>query len=230
MDRNKIKTEAEKCGFTYIGWNGNRFGANSLLFRKTGEPQIEEQIFYEINNDFKKWIEPLKEEIREINTKPEGQNIWLIGQNSAKNGILGLVYTLRKEQNGNRIRSIFNFNGNKEDLYRNPEVLKNIIKKDLVYNVYVDGQWGCFKTNITHSMTKPVMSEHCFLNTSNRGDLTSLKWYECQHKLWPVGRKEGELLCYIYFAPLNFRDIMLASGMKPSGASYYASLHAKFLN
>lgn len=211
MDKNVIKSEAEKSGFSYIGWNGNRFGANSLLFRKTNsDSQIEKQIFFEINNDFSKWLEELKQEIRLIHNKPDGQNIWLIGKNSAKNGILGLVYTLRKELNGIRIRSIFNFNGRKEDLYS--EELNNIIKKDLVYNVFLDNKWGCFKSNITHSITKPVMSEHCFLNTSNRGDLSSLKWFECQHKLWPIGKKENQLLCYIYYCPLNFRDIMLASG------------------
>ena len=61
-------------------------------------------------------------------------------------------------------------------------------------------------------LAEPRLSKHCYLNTTTKGDLTSLKWFECQHKLWPIGRTPSQILCHIYYSALNFRDIMLASG------------------
>ena len=208
-----IRSEGEKCGFTYIGWTHNQFGANAILFRKiTNEPEIEKQSFFEITNNFSNWLEPLKQQLKTVQNKPEGHNIWLLATNTAKNGILGLVYSLRKEVNGMRIRCIFNFNGNKDQLMANGEQLKLIIKKDLAFNVFKDNKWGFYKPNVQQSMAKTVLTEHAFLNTSNRGDLSSLKWFECQHKYWPIGKKDNQMLVNVYYSALNFRDIMLATG------------------
>jgi len=49
-----------------------------------------------------------------------------------------------------------------------------------------------------------------------RGDLTSLRWFESQNKHWeelPAEmRRPAQRRCSIHYAPLNFRDIMLATG------------------
>ena len=213
MDRNAVQSETEMLGFTYIGCNTNRFGAVAVLFRKiTIDLMADKQVFIKIGHNLNNWLEPLKEEIKSIHNSADGQNIWLVSNDGPKSGILGLVHCMRKEINGLRIRSIFNFNDNKDIPLKDRQLIEQIIKKDLVFNVYKDNAWGYYKSNVRQSMAKVMPVQHCYLNNSNRGDLSSLKWFECQHKLWPIGRKDGQLLCYIYYSALNFRDIMLASG------------------
>lgn len=61
--------------------------------------------------------------------------------------------------------------------------------------------------------------EHAYINALARGDLASLRWIEGplaylkEEKLKP-----NEQLCNVYYAPLNFRDIMLATGKLPPDA------------
>lgn len=54
--------------------------------------------------------------------------------------------------------------------------------------------------------------EHAYVNTLTRGDLSSLRWIES-----PLRFARDEL-CRVYYAPLNFRDIMLATGKLPPDA------------
>lgn len=43
--------------------------------------------------------------------------------------------------------------------------------------------------------------------------MSSFSWFEAQHKFWPLQRKTPqEVLVDVYYAPLNFRDIMCATG------------------
>lgn len=75
------------------------------------------------------------------------------------------------------------------------------------------GQWEqCFE-----DMDEELVdTEHAFLNTATRSDLSSLRWFESQDKYWPSldpnDKKSGEVFCYIYYSALNLRDLMLASG------------------
>ncbi|CAG2119607.1 unnamed protein product, partial [Medioppia subpectinata] len=218
MDGNRIRAEGERCGLTYIGWNRNQFGANAMLFRKvTADINVDKQVIIEMDNNYHNWLSKMQEEMAAIHTKPEGENIWIVANNTSKNGILGLVYSLRREMNGVRVRCIFNYDGITDDYLQNRHNLTQVMKKDLVYNVYKDNHWGCYKPTMK-PMGRTVQSEHCFLNNSNKGDLSSLKWFECQHKLWPNGRRDDQQLCKIYYSALNFRDIMLATGRLPPDA------------
>ncbi|KAL1484913.1 hypothetical protein MTO96_032289, partial [Rhipicephalus appendiculatus] len=60
-----------------------------------------------------------------------------------------------------------------------------------------------------------------FLNIQTRGDLSSLQWYESPLKYASVSSsaaKDG-MPCEVYYAPLNFRDVLLATGkMAPEAA------------
>ncbi len=119
---------------------------------------------------------------------------------------------MRREPNGDRIRCILDFNQSESESDINDQNLLTIIKQNLVMNVIRDQKLGSFKHFTIESNVRPKAAEHCYLNVITRGDLSSLKWFEAQHKYWPLGRKDNELLCYVYYAPLNFRDIMLATG------------------
>lgn len=56
-------------------------------------------------------------------------------------------------------------------------------------------------------------TEHAFINTLIRGDLSSLQWVESPNQYWQdMPKLPNSDLCQVYYSALNFRDIMLASG------------------
>lgn len=64
-----------------------------------------------------------------------------------------------------------------------------------------------------------VQVEHAYVNTLNRGDLSSLRWIESPLRYaGETPLRPSEELCRVYCAPLNFRDIMLATGKLPPDA------------
>lgn len=54
-------------------------------------------------------------------------------------------------------------------------------------------------------------TEHAFINILTRGDLSSIRWV-CSPLRHAQPTGPGVQLCTIYYASLNFRDIMLATG------------------
>lgn len=54
-------------------------------------------------------------------------------------------------------------------------------------------------------------TEHAFINVLARGDLSSVRWVCSPPRLIPDA-SSGAQLCTVYYASLNFRDIMLATG------------------
>ncbi|GBO09431.1 Fatty acid synthase, partial [Araneus ventricosus] len=61
-----------------------------------------------------------------------------------------------------------------------------------------------------------VETKHAYLNILTRGDLSSLVWVDSQLKY--LREPSNSILCQVYYAPLNFRDVMLASGKLPANA------------
>ncbi|GBM38887.1 Fatty acid synthase [Araneus ventricosus] len=61
-----------------------------------------------------------------------------------------------------------------------------------------------------------VETKHANLNVLTRGDLSSLVWVDSPLKYFK--QPADTILCQVYYAPLNFRDIMLASGKLPLDA------------
>ena len=63
-----------------------------------------------------------------------------------------------------------------------------------------------------HPLDKPEeQTEHAFINVLTRGDLSSIRWV-CSPLRHSRPTAPGVQLCTIYYASLNFRDIMLATG------------------
>lgn len=54
-------------------------------------------------------------------------------------------------------------------------------------------------------------TEYAFVNILTRGDLSSIRWV-CSSLRHPQLSSPGVQLCSVYYASLNFRDIMLATG------------------
>ena len=215
--RDQILIEAEKVGFSLICTKIDGFSAkSSLVLRKLStDIRLERQTFIHVTNDkCEHWLEKLQNSLKTIEDRPESEYIWLLGDDSPNNGVIGLVNCLRKEPNGHRIRCIFRLDAkNNQNITENPELLASIVKKNLIFNVLTaDGRRGSFKHMSIDVNENQVPSEHCYLNVQTKGDLSSFKWFEAQHKYWPLGKGDNQELIDVYYAPLNFRDIMLATG------------------
>ena len=54
-------------------------------------------------------------------------------------------------------------------------------------------------------------TEHAYINTLVRGDLSSLTWVESPNRYYRPQQAPTDL-CRVHYGALNFRDVMLASG------------------
>lgn len=74
------------------------------------------------------------------------------------------------------------------------------------------GQVGPVASLLSFPSDKPKeQTAHAFVNVLTRGDLASIRWVSSPLKhTQPVS--SGAQLCTVYYASLNFRDIMLATG------------------
>ena len=68
------------------------------------------------------------------------------------------------------------------------------------------------------SVSKIVKSPHAYINVLTRGDLSSLRWLESPLKYFNPEVNPRKSLCTVYYASLNFRDVMLATGKLPPDA------------
>lgn len=83
------------------------------------------------------------------------------------------------------------------------------LKKDLALNVYKNKAWGSYR----HLLLKPlsvIEVNHCAINTTVRGDLSSLKWLAGSLVPYTKNPEESRIL-HVYYAALNFKDIMVAT-------------------
>lgn len=63
--------------------------------------------------------------------------------------------------------------------------------------------------------------QHAFINTLVRGDVSSLTWFESPNQFFDDFAKDNHCemeMCYVYYAAINFRDVMLAYGRLPPDA------------
>ena len=216
MRRDFVATEALKQGFILVSDISDCFSNHSLLLRKISEElRVGKQIFINFTNDYKLWFEDLRQQLKQIEDKPQETNIWLISKTTT-DGLMGFVKCLKREPNGHRIRSLQIMDDKKrsnilDQLNDENQELSEIIKRDLVVNIIKDGSVGHYILSEMSSEPKTVKTKHCFMNLRNRGDLSSFQWFESQHKFWPIGR-QNQSLVHIYYSALNFKDIMLATG------------------
>ncbi|KAH8036444.1 hypothetical protein HPB51_000546 [Rhipicephalus microplus] len=208
-------------GFHVVGLKTNNV-CTLLLLRKTTPVDVTKQEVIRVKNTGYDWVEPLKTKIAEFENRPTGENVWLFGEDANISGVVGLTNCLRQES-GTHVRCILNASvkgSNKVTDFRpsNPEN-KEILEKDLVMNVYRDGQWGSYRHIVTQFHGPPkVTTPYAFLNVQTRGDLSSLQWYESPLRYASPFTSANGVLCSVYYAPLNFRDIMLATGKLPPDA------------
>lgn len=183
----------------------------------------ENDIVINITENYDQWVDPLKDELVKSQTNPGIRRIWVVGEGTPNsNGIIGLVNCLRQEPGGSDLRCVY------MDVTEGPKIpafslkdtfYKDLHTKDLTMNVYKRGVWGSFRHVSISSERSDVSTEHSYCNILTRGDLSSLRWVDSPLKYFSsdVSMKD-KVLCQVYYAPLNFRDVMLASGKLPPDA------------
>lgn len=218
MSTDRVIKEAEKFNLILIANYCDIFSVNALLFRKNAnEVPVKEQMFLELSDGFD-WIDRIRTDLSEIESKPDGVNLWLVSRSDPKNGILGFYNCLKRELNANRVRLLMNISSDSNEKDINEQRMRDIVRKDLKINVIKDNVIGFYQIVRMKATAQPIPSEHSYLNIKTRGDLSSFDWFECQHKYWPEGRKPNESLCRVYYSSLNFKDVMLATGRLPADA------------
>ena len=213
-------SKASKLGYLLVAKKSDSIAVTAVLLRKAIEKPLSSQTIIPVSNSNFKWVEDLKAAVAEYQSKAEGENIWLVGQDGPVSGLLGLVTCLRQEPGGKRIRAIFDKSNKAPAVDFRKAPWAEILKAELAINVLQDGKLGTYRHLNLGAIEEDtrVMTEHAYLNVLTRGDLSSLRWVEAQHKYWKPSPKSDEQLVHVYYAPLNFRDIMLATGKLPPDA------------
>lgn len=229
---------ARDSGFAVIGDSSDLASTSRVvLLRKLPATQSDpaKQTVIEVKNYEYEWVNQVRDAMGSIGSRDEGENIWLIAQDAPNNGIMGLINCLRFESGGSRVRSIFNQTGQPELVKKN---FAELVKRNLISNVLanpkssasnsqdtgLDQLLGSYRHLSFVERDEDLMStvDDAYLNVVTRGDLTSLRWFESPNKFWDQTpqsmRSPNQQRCSIYYAPLNFRDIMLATGKLPPDA------------
>lgn len=159
------------------------------------------------------WVDALKEAL--ANAEKENTYVYVVGQGEELLGAVGFINCIKNENGGKFARLVFIQDANAEKFSFTSKNYLEQLNKDLISNVYKNGGWGTFrhlKLDVQGEVSNlPV--EHAYVNALTKGDLSSLSWIEGPlSRQMPDPKDKRVELCSVYYAPINFRDVMLSSG------------------
>ncbi|CAG2109741.1 unnamed protein product [Medioppia subpectinata] len=218
---------AQSVGFNIIGRKLDSIGSMALLFKKNfSEPKVpKKENIIQISSNPEKWFEILKEKIVEQKEKDSSdETLWLIANDSSKNGIIGLINCLRLEPGGECLRCVFDYdNLIKGSVKFTEKPYSDILSNDLPINVLKNGKVGTYRHFTLNKEYDKIESNDYFLNVGHNRDLASLQWYDSKGLATNkddydfMNTKTNKIACNIYSAGMNFRDVMFATGRIVSG-------------
>ncbi|XP_054448917.1 fatty acid synthase [Pteronotus mesoamericanus] len=186
------------------------FYGSALFLCRRPVPQ-DSPVFLPVEDTSFRWVDSLKNILADGSSRP----VWLTAISCATSGVVGMVNCLRKEPAGHRVRCILVSNLSSESpvpkMDPGSSELQKVLQEDLVMNIYRDGAWGAFRHVTLEKGWPEEPTEHAFVNVLTRGDLSSIRWV-CSPLRHALAPSPGTHLCTVYYASLNFRDIMLATG------------------
>ncbi|XP_028740769.1 fatty acid synthase [Peromyscus leucopus] len=196
-------------GLHLVGLKKSFYGTALFLCRRA--MLQDSPIFLPVEDASFQWVDSLKSILATSSSQP----VWLTAMDCPTSGVVGLVNCLRKEPGGHRIRCILLSNlsstSHVPKLDPGSSELQKVLENDLVMNVYRDGAWGAFRHFLLEQDKPEEQTAHAFVNVLTRGDLASIRWV-CSPLKHAQLASPGTQLCTVYYASLNFRDIMLATG------------------
>ncbi|XP_011499008.1 PREDICTED: fatty acid synthase [Ceratosolen solmsi marchali] len=185
-------------------------GRTYALLKKleeSGEP-----IILQITEKNFNWLEGVKAALKK--SELEGQRVLLVSQGEESLGLVGFMTCVRQEAGGQNVRYVFIQDKNAPKFSLSDKFYSEQLANQLMANVLKGGQWGSYRHLRLEQQTdvSSLHVEHAYINTLVRGDLSSLRWIEGPLGYYQPEKFPGKELCSVYYAPLNFRDIMLATG------------------
>uniref|UniRef100_A0A0A9Y3U2 Fatty acid synthase n=2 Tax=Lygus hesperus TaxID=30085 RepID=A0A0A9Y3U2_LYGHE len=199
------------------------FETKFLLLLRRAISNVDLTVMKLDENNFS-WVEQVKDWL--MKHGKSGRKLLLLSQAKRSSGIIGFFRCLRLEENGSSVRVMLV----SEEVSLTDTSLKDQMQKGLAVNVLHKGIWGSYRhLKLTETETREdtkeseittlTHSQHAYVNTLVRGDLSSLQWIQSQiFNTFSRGNGIDKELCTVYYAPLNFRDIMLATGKLPPDA------------
>lgn len=160
-----------------------------------------------------KWVEELKTAL--ATAEESNRYVYIVSQGEELFGALGFINCIKNEAGGKFARMIYVQDKNVEKFSFTSKFFVDQLKKDLLTNVYKQGTWGSFRhLKLEFEADTPTLQvEHAYVNALTKGDLSSLHWIEGPLSRQLPDPKDKKLeLCTVYYAPINFRDVMLSSG------------------
>lgn len=116
------------------------------------------------------WIPKLQ------NLLKENLKVVVYAQGEDISGILGLVKCLICENYGNRVSCVLIMDKAPEFDPKLP-FYKEQLEKNMTINIWKDGSWGTYR-HLAMPEENLVESEHCYVNVTTRGNLSTQKWLE----------------------------------------------------
>ncbi|XP_045466442.1 fatty acid synthase-like [Harmonia axyridis] len=175
-----------------------------VYFRKSIKPREHKSINVSQRDEEFSWLTILQSSMK------SDSEVILYAQNEDLSGILGLFNCIRREPGGMNVRCFLIFDANAPPFDPKHTFYSKQMARNMSVNIYKNGQWGTYRHLLLHQI-ETLETEHCFVNPLRRGDLSSLKWIEGNLNSKTILPPEKKLV-QVYFASLNFRDVMTASG------------------
>lgn len=149
------------------------------------------------------------------NAEKENQFVYVVCQGEELFGAVGFLNCIKNETGGKFARLVFIQDTKAEKFSFSSKFYAEQLSKDLISNVYKAGAWGTFRhlKLAVQNESSNLQVQHAYVNALTKGDLSSLSWIEGPlSRQLPDSADERVELCTVYYAPINFRDVMLSSG------------------
>ncbi|KAI8423488.1 hypothetical protein MSG28_012603 [Choristoneura fumiferana] len=171
------------------------------------------RIILEVRDDDFAWVKTLRDAMKRATSEELRVYVW---SRNAGSGVIGLGTCLRREPGGDKLR-IYYLPNAKDVFDPVAPAYRAQVQLDLTFNVLHNGIWGTYRHLLLDDPDNTQLQvEHAYVNTLTRGDLSSLRWIESELRYaTTVPQGAHTDLCRVYYAPLNFRDIMIATGKLP---------------
>ncbi|XP_028050812.1 fatty acid synthase [Monomorium pharaonis] len=211
-----LKAALKETDLTLVGKQTDPVGKTYLLLKK--QEKRKEPTIIQITEKNLSWLEDVKAALKKSDS--ESQEVLLVSQGEETLGLVGLMTCTRREVGGANARYVFIQDKNAPKFDLSVRFYVEQLDKGLMANVLKEGQWGSYRhlPLDQQSNVSSLQVEHAYVNTLTRGDLSSLRWIEGPLTYYRPENFPNMTLCNVYYAPLNFRDIMLASGKLPPDA------------
>jgi len=223
----KLVETAVRKGFTPISQKtllGDVLPLKTILFKKksTDPSSLKHvQLSVGLTNHFD-WLPKMRERLTDLKAD-QSMRLWLTPDFDSKvtpmapkekaTGLLGFVKSLRLEPGYDRVRLLIDLEEEGAANIHNSKY-GEMLENDLVYNIWGGEKRGWLQYEHL-SMPRQVHEdpclkqamEHAYLKTMKAGDLSSFFWVQADY-----ASVDPCQIATVYYAPLNFRDIMFATG------------------